>query len=433
MKTYLRHILVLAIGIASTICFMQGGAGAAVTMSPGISVQNTYSDNINLASENERHDFITSLGPSINLGMTGRSTAFNLSYQPVYASYLRFPRYNTMRHRAVMDGSRQISRTTRFEFNDNYQYTEEPLYISEDAPLEVDTDILRGRNPYHMNTSRIGVINQFGPENVIDLQYEYYFLKNENDTIEDREYYQPDVTITFWPSPNRIGTESEISFTRRNFDDSGDYDDVYGRLRLIRRLGPHFDFYAQYTHELTDYVDVGNDYQVASPLLGFIWNEYMNATFEVSFGYFNQEKEKNGDESGPVGTIETRYTFQKGTAVSIAGSTGYDQDTSGAEVLGFNKYYTFIGTLKHPLSRRLISNFTAGYRQSLYTELDPERQDSIWESTAGLTYQPLPWMTLEVKYSFRKVNSDINADDYTENRAAIAVFLNPRKPVMLIR
>lgn len=431
MKHRICHVIKLVIATVLFFCFSSNNATAVVTFDPRISVGNMFTDNIDLTPDDEEHDFITTLSPVINLSMAERFSNLSLFYSPTYASYLRFPENNTLRHNASIDGSRQITRTTRLEFSDSYLYTEDPLDDTGDADYETDTTVRQGRNPYTTNTTSIGVINQFGPEDSIAIEYEYYLLNNDDSKIEDNEQHHPSILMNYWPVPNRYGTESEVSYTKRYFDESEDYNDILGRIRLIRRLSPHFEVYAEYTQELTDYESDGEDFNVYSPLVGFAWDEYVNYSLSASFGYFFRENDHSGSDSGPLGTIDSRYTWEQGTSVSITGIVGYDQASGGAENLGFNPFYDVAGTVAYPLSRHLNSNLFAGYRWNIYTDEDPDRDDTIWRTGAGLTYQALPWMVMELNYMFRKLDSNVDTEDYVENRAEFSVTLFPPQPFIL--
>jgi hypothetical protein len=431
MKYRICHFIKYAIGSAFLVVFLCSSVSGVVTLDPRISVGNMYSDNIDLTPDDEEHDFITALSPSFNLNITDRFNNLSIFYSPTYASYLRFPENNTLRHNASVDGLRQITRATRLEFRDGFLYTEDPIDDTGDSDYETDTTVRQGRNPYTTNTAALGVINQFGPEDSVALEYEYHLLKNDDPTIEDNDYYRPGVTMNYWLVPNRYGTESEISYTKWHFDESEDYNNILGRLRLIRRLNPHFEVYAEYTQELTDYEADGEDYKVYSPLVGFMWDEYINYSLSASFGYFFRKNDHNGSDSGPVGTIESRYTWEQGTSVLISGAAGYDRASGGAEDLGFNPYYEVAATVAYPLSRHLQSNLFAGYRWNIYTDETPDRDDTLWRTGAGLVYQVLPWMIVEMNYMFRKLNSNVDTEDYVENRAEITVTLAPRQPVLL--
>ncbi|MBS3759228.1 MAG: outer membrane beta-barrel protein [Desulfobacterales bacterium] len=422
-----------AILIVVGAIFFYKGAFAAVTFYPRLSVGNTYTDNIDLDPDDEKHDFITNVSPAIGIDMADRLNTLSLSYTPSYACYLRYPENDSWRHDADLSLTRQLTRTTRIEFSDSYMYTEEPLYDTEEPIYEADTTVRQGREPYYTNTASFNAINQFGPEDFIEFGYDYYFLRNRGPTVEDNEHHIPRVTINYWLLPSQIGTESEFSYTKRTYDDSENYNDVHGRIRIIRRFNPHFEIYAEYTHELTNYEAGGEDYQVYTPLVGFMWDEYANSSFSGSLGYFFQEGEESEDESGIVATIETDYTWPADTTVSLAGAAGCDRASSGAENLGFTEFYSMTGALEHPLSRRLNSRIAVDYRRNVYTELAEERTDTIWRVDSGLIYQALPWMNVAAYYVFRKVESDDDENEYVENRAEISITLNPRQPVMLSR
>jgi len=435
MKDLIRRLFNVryAALILFSLIFLNNTAFAAVTFHPGVSAGTTYTDNIDLTPENEEHDFITEVSPVINISMAGRLSSLSLVYAPTYANYLRFPEYNTLRHNADFSTSRQITRTTELEFTNAYLYTEEPFYDTEEPITEVETTVRQGREPYFTNTAVFTAINQFGPEDSIEFGYEYYILKNRGGDIEDRDQHSPSMIFNYWLIPNRLGTESEISYTKRAFDVSEDYNDISARLRFTRRFSPHLDVYAEYTHEFTNYVAEGEDYQVYSPAVGFVWDEYFNSSLSGSFGYFFQDNDFGEDENGAVGTIQTTYAWQRGTNFSVSGSAGYDRAATGAENLGFNTFYGVTSRFTHPVSRRLTTYFTIDYRRNIYMELEPEREDGIVRASANLTYQILSWMFIEANYTFRDLDSDIDENDYTENQAMITVTLTPRQPVMLSR
>lgn len=426
---FINHI----IRIVFLIWILHNSAFAMVTSEPRLSVGSMFTDNIDLTADNEEHDYITSFSPEINLTVEEQLSMMALFYSPTYASYLRFPENNTLRHNAAIDLSKQITRTTRLEFGDTYLYTEDPIYDTIEPFYDIDTTTRQGREPYSINTTSLGLTNQFGPENSVALDYEYYFSNYRDSLTEDRDIHHPALTLNYWMVPGIYGLESEISYIKRNFDDSEDYDDTNGRIRLIRRLTPHFEIYAEYNHELTNYATEGEDYQVYNPLVGFMWDEYSNARFSASFGYFFRDNELSENSSGTVGTIETNFSWVQGTTLSISGAAGYNQASFGAENLEFNKFYTVSGIVEYPISRFLFVNISVDYRQEIYTDVDPQREDSLWRTGAGLAFHALPWMVLNLNYVFQDLDSNININDYTENRAMLTVTLNPRQPLILMR
>lgn len=424
MKVYLCLLVQYIIGILLIIGVLRGSADAAVTFYPHLSIGNMYTDNVDLTADNEEYDFITTLSPGFDLGVTGQFSDLSITYTPTYASYLRFPENNTLRHNAGLSASRQITPATQLEFSNDFLYSEDPI-------SDTDTTVRQGRNPYTANTAAFAMNNQFGPENSISLGYEYYLLNNTDTTLEDNEHYRPSIMMNYWLAPSRYGTESELSYTRENFDDSEDYNETSARFRLIRRLSPHFDVYAEYTHELTNYVAEDDDFQVFSPLAGFIWAEYVNYSLSASFGYFFQKNDHSEDDSGPVGTIESVYTWKPEASLTVSGNVGYDHASGGAENLGFNPFYDVTGIVTYPLTRHLQSNLFGGYRWNIYTDEEPDREDTLWRTGAGLRYQALPWMFVQMNYIFRELDSNFDAEDYVENRAEISVTMTPPQPITL--
>ncbi|MFW5901644.1 MAG: outer membrane beta-barrel protein, partial [Thermodesulfobacteriota bacterium] len=297
-----------ASAILLLIALSCSSAAAAVTFYPRLSVETSYTDNVDLVPDNEEHDFITTISPGFDLGLTGRKHEATLSYTPSWALYSRFSENNEMRHNASLAAMQEITRSTRVELSNDYVYTEDPAYDTGDPLSEVDTTVRRDREPYQSNSTDVSLIHQFGPEDSIELGYRYYFLKNDDPRYEDSDNQEPRLRITYWPVTNRYGIETEVSYTERSFDDSEDYDDTYSRLRLIHRVSRHLDVYLEYAQEWTNYVDDGVDYKVYNPLAGFTWAASANFSLNGSLGYFVQENDNDEDESGLSGSLETVYS-----------------------------------------------------------------------------------------------------------------------------
>ncbi|MCP3868990.1 MAG: outer membrane beta-barrel protein, partial [Gammaproteobacteria bacterium] len=123
------------------------------------------------------------------------------------------------------------------------------------------------------------------------------------------------------------------------------------------------------------------------------------------------------------------YDWTTSSSISFNGSVGYDRSYFGAENLGFNPYYEVEGSITHLLGRRLSGSLVAGYRRNLYIDEDPDREDATWRAGVGLAYQAQPWLRFNLDYLYNEVDSNINTNDYTENRGMITVTLTPRQPV----
>lgn len=443
MKNSVIAISLYATAAALVLALAAGSAAAVVTFHPHLSTETVYTDNVELTPYNEEHDFITTISPGMDLHAQGRISEATLSYSPSYSMYSRFSDNNSMRHDASLDAMREISRNTRIEFSDDYLYTEDPLegplYNLEDPGADVDTTLRREREPYSTNMTEISLVHDFGPEDTLEVGYEYFFEDNDDEAVEDRDYQRPSMILTYWPVHERWGTETELSYTILDFDESADYDDAYARLRLIRRFGPHLDAYIEYSHEVVDYEsdaeagDEDEDYQVYTPAAGFSWDPSPRSHVSASFGYFFQDNDESEDESGPSATVETSYRWSEHQTFSLIGEAGYDQTDDEAENLGFREYYRVRGIMDYQLSRRLIGRLSVGYFNNTYSEAEPEREDEVWSAGAGLACQVFSWMAVELDYAFRDLSSDLELDEYTENRAMIRFIFAPRSPLVLQR
>lgn len=430
----LTGFLVLALLFAPAV-------NASIRFLPYMNVGAEFSDNVELAPADPETNFTTTIGPGFDLVMEGRRSRVSLNYEPTYAAYVQSPEYSTLRHDAALLASVEISNTTRLEFGNSHLYTEDPFSelpgdtvaeLPESTRPTIDTTVRRGREPYATNRADLRLINQFGPDNSIELGCIYYSLDNRDMAVEDNEYYEPGILLRYWILPNRLGTEWEFRYTSRYYDISADSEDALGRVRLTRRFGRHYDLFVEYTHEYTRYLQPGEeDYQVLRPEIGFAWDEQADYSLSLSCGYFHQDNEISEDENGAVASVDAGYQWGVDSAIGFSGEIGYERVVSGAENLGFSTFYAFEITADRRLSRQMTADMLAGFRRSIYSDIEPEREDDLWRVTAGVAYQALPWMAVDLEYAFRKLKSNIELNNYTENRGTISITLRPRRPLLL--
>ena len=397
---------------------------ADVTLLPRITTGVVYDDNFFLDPVDEQYDVAIATNPGFDLKVTGQKAELGIIYNPTYFAYMQFPENDYWSQQGTLTGWAEIARGIRLEFNDALLYTEDPI-------SETDTTVRRGREPYLTNTADIGMVSRFGADSVFELRYEYYVLNNDSPTVEDKSYQNPNALVTYWFSPNRYAVELEGSYTVSDFEVSEDFEELDARGRLIKRFGRHLDAYVEYSYVYYDYLDSGEDYRVYNPLAGFSWQEQENTRLAASFGYFYRDNEISDDDDGIVGSIETVYNWAEGSSIAFNGEAGYDLASFGAQDLGFNPFYSVQGAVTHPFGRRLVGNILAGYRINQYPDETPDRDDTLIRVGCGLAFQALPWMTVRLDYLFQKLNSNINTEDYTDNRGILSVTFAPRQPVKL--
>jgi hypothetical protein len=98
---------------------------------------------------------------------------------------------------------------------------------------------------------------------------------------------------------------------------------------------------------------------------------------------------------------------------------GYTEDYFTSQNLGFNKYHRLTGSITHFLEKRLSIGLLGSIERAEYTQED--RDDWIWGLGGTLSYTPLKWLILALEISHREDNSNIDFNDYTENRGMIRI------------
>jgi uncharacterized protein (PEP-CTERM system associated) len=103
--------------------------------------------------------------------------------------------------------------------------------------------------------------------------------------------------------------------------------------------------------------------------------------------------------------------------VSLQG--GYNEDYFTSENLGLNRYHRLTGSITHSLEKRTSISFAGNIERVDYSSQD--RGDWIWGTVGTLSHTPLKWLTLALELSHRELDSNIDTNDYTENRVMIRI------------
>ena len=181
-----------------------------------MTVSEEYTDNLYLTRDNREEDFITTVRPGFTLSFLGRSSQLALAYDPSYSWYAKNPENDTLRHSARLTSWDDVSRNTRIYLNDTFLYTEEPYQ-------EGDTDGRTGRDPYYTNTASIGLNQQFGRNDSIEIALNHRILRNEDDDYEDSESTNPVLNLEYWFLP-QFGLETACMWVLSSVGLRNDYN-----------------------------------------------------------------------------------------------------------------------------------------------------------------------------------------------------------------
>ncbi|MEJ2102118.1 MAG: outer membrane beta-barrel protein [Desulfobacterales bacterium] len=422
-----------------------------MTFRPRISASIEYTDNVFLTENNKQDDYILSLTPGMTAGLLGGTNSLEVSYDPTYVTYLDNSRSNTWRHSANLLGSAELSANTRFEIQDAFFLTEDPLpnrdVVVSSGPQPVvppNTTVRTGRRKYYSNATKGLLEYNFGAEDYLNLSYTYGVLKNNDDQLyEDSKAHIALASLQYWFDA-RWGMGAEGGYTRGLYEQSddfvgepsNDFSEFYGSLKGIYRLDQNWDAYLQYaqTYRKWDHTSQpnGDDYFIYNPSIGadYLVEERTNLSANVGYFYrdiIEDKGQKNDNDSGPMGFLRLEHNFTETTTLFIFGTAGYGSSDFSSESLGFNKFFETGGSVSYEFNRSITGDVFGSYRWAKYLDTDPHRIDEFVSFGSGLTFNPLSWLAIRLQYSLRDYSSD-ESPGYTENRIFLGVELQPARP-----
>ncbi len=456
MRLCMALCLFMALFIAASI--QESQAGLSYSLQPTFTVSQELTDNLFLTPDSEKTEWITVISPGIEFQAEGPISLTTLSYEPGITIYNTYDEFNGVRHNVSFDYQKEASQNTSISLANDFLLTDEPIdrggnldrYGYEPDSDFVDFTQQRGREDRIVNTAQGRVEHQFGPHNVWYLQHRYRYYEDDNLGAEDGEEHSPETGLTY-----RIAERTDLlmalGYTRTDYsnDDENDFDsesDSFdewdGRMQVSRIMTRFLSVFAGYRHTYVNYDGDEVDYQVYSPSVGAEYRFAEWGTASVGVGYFIQDFEESEDNFTDTDNNEgfvlnseidmhwegRRWTF--GARVT----SGYEQASVGSDSRGLTLFYggNLAGT--YAMTRHLEARASAEYRYYDYqdneavtaSESDFQEWEQLWAVTAGLEYQLMPRLTLDLEGKHEVVTSDIYFDEYTENSAILSITYRPQ-------
>ena len=394
--------------------------GAQITFNPRIAIAEEYTDNIELSDNNREDDYITSISPGVTARITSKKVAVEASYDLSYVKYSRFDTNDTLRHRAGVSAGFDLNSKDKFELTNTFVRTEEPL-------AEEDPTLRRSRRPYFTNAVTTGLVHRFDTTNSAFLRYAYRILENEDAAIEDNQMHNPTLGLTYWFT-RRFGIEGNAAFTRGEFETSDNFDEWFGSIRFITHLNRRLDGFLQYNHTFREHEGNTENYQVYDPSIGINFALSKDHRISLRGGYFFQNRRSSDDEDGFSGSVDLTSRFKRGS-IRLSGTGGFVSTDFGAENLGSTRFYQINANILYQLMRQLSARIYGQYRTAEY--IDQNREDDLITSGFNLSYQPLKWLSLSLDYSYRNFDSNLDTNDYYENRVLLNATITPTTPLRI--
>jgi hypothetical protein len=423
------------------------------TFQPRVSGTQEYTSNVFLSDDNEEDDWITTVSAGFIARAIAKNSELKVSYDPAYSFYQDFDENDGWRHKANLRGFSNLSKRLRFDIRNNFLRTQDPLdyedYLilrDKDVVEEGDPTIRTGRNTFYRNIARSRLTYQFGRDDQVYAGFVWGLLRNNDPQEEDNDSYQPSLGLDYWFGP-KFGIETNAAYTRGEFDQdndfvgdpSDDFKNYAGSARFIYRTKTRFSIFAGHRQAYRDFDnDVGdsNDYMVYAPSAGFTYIVEKGLNVRLGAGYFYQDVDDEEDEQGIFGDsqIDKTWTYRRGF-VNLTGLTGLEQRNFGAQNVGLERYIGARGSAKYDFLRNLSGDISGRYRFSdRVGNADRTGGDDTGKNVhrynvgAGMDWLPYKWMTIRLGYTFRKVISDQDSDEYDEHRGLLRVTLTTDQP-----
>jgi hypothetical protein len=422
-------------------------SGYEATFEPSISVGEEYTDNYFLTENNKKHEYTTILSPAFTATIRAKTSGADISYTPSYAAHDNYDEDDTWRHSAYFKGWVDIAKNTRLDLTDSFLYTEDPTteeeYTAEGEPItKGDTTIRKGRQTYYRNDSRLQFTQKIGTDDFINFGYSHYFLENDDPTYEDSERHNPFVGLTCWFG-RQWGLEIIGDYIKGEFDSSSDaldpsddFDNWRGGAKITHNFTKQFAGYVGFDYTNMDYEEQTDDYQVYAPTIGITYMMDEDTNFSLGVGYFYQSRDEFDNEDGIIlnGDLGKTWRFRR-ASIKLTGSSGYEESYFDAENLGFDVFYQILCRATYDFTRRIKGDILSSYRRDNYVnrDPDPDREDVTTKIGAGLTLELERWISINFRYAYRTVNSDIGSNDYDENSVFCGITLHPSFPFRTLR
>ncbi len=419
-NTVTRRLLVIAIlvlflnvGLARTTL-----AAMRKTLTPRISIEEQYDDNIDLEPEDEDSDWITLVSPGIGLALEGTGTTMNLDYEAGFSFYRDDSSRDSIRHRGQAGWDQDLSQHLRFHLSDTFLRSEDPIVWTEGVIEDIDLE----RRIYYRNTGEASLSYDFGAEDQITAGYRNRYLHDTSVWDQDSVGHEGFLNLDTWFTP-QFGIGMTSRYTRGHFKQWDDFDQ-YGagltvnyRWQRLRRVYARYDF-LYHDFEEPDADDETNDFRVHQGALGVSLALGSNTDLNLEGGHFLQDYLNGNQAEGPIfsGSLSTRM---KRTSLHLEGSAGWNQDYYSSENLGSYEYRQVLGTADYLLTESLRIFGSASYYWEHFLETAYDRTDEVWHAAGGLSFSFWRWLTLALEGSHMQRDSDESTMEFEDNRVML--------------
>jgi hypothetical protein len=389
-------------------------------VTPSLSVNETYDDNIFLTNTNKVSDYITVTTPGIAMSLLREHTNLRLNYTPSFVWYGDRTDLDTIRHSAGLSFGQDLAQRLRFDLTDTYLQSEDPLQDVQDVQ-----GLRRTRNEYWTNSGLASLGYIFGTENKVSVSYGHNYIKNDEVTLDNSEVQNPYANLAYWFDVKN-GVELMYSYTDGHFwrgdnlPASDDYTAHAPGIRYIRRFTPNSKAYVGYNYATYDFAGrLEQDFSVHDGTVGLEHSFSPEYTVAASAGYFITVNEITENKDGLTYAASLTRNFARGS-IKVGGNGGWGyanlQQTVGV-MTGFSQYYGGYVNGAYQVLERVNVYAGASYRYDKYTLYKTD----FFRGNCGLRWGFLRYFYLVLDYAYSQYSEDMGVNQYTDNRVSLTI------------
>jgi hypothetical protein len=443
--------------LTSVLIFIYSSAHSRIVTQiiPTLTITEEYNDNY-FQTESGEEEWVTTYGLGFTMGFLNQTNQIYLSYTPEYRDFKNLDDRDGLDHNANLDATFRPTRHTTIEADlgyDGHDGNQDGESWAHNAGLSMETQLSKSLSfdvshsytkefdqqsrtgtytEHETNLSRLNIRKEFGAMDAFGFGFTHEMDEYKLQNPDENTRYEPTFFFNYWLS--RVDAiETNLAYEKTDFEMASEEDinTWSGNLRYRRRFNRHFDGYINYRHYLSQR-DSG-DHQIFHPSAGIDWEVTQDSGISLGLGVmFHQWDNENDDDAKPFIDFDAYkvFNFSRRGALSITGSSGYEETGDEAESLGFRTYYEVGGQLDYRFTEEFSSNLTASYRIEDFEEDDIDRKDQTTEIGVGLTWIPTRWLQFSLNGSHINFDSDdAQRNDYTENRIFFSITLTPEEPI----
>lgn len=418
---YLTGLVALTLILVLSWC-SSAGADMQTTVTPRLSVEEQYDDNIDLEPDNEISDWITLVSPGFLFELEDRDTVLSLDYEAGFSFYRDETDRNSTRHNAEISLAQELTSHLTLNLSDRFTRSEDPLV--EDAGII--EDIQTRRRVFYRNTGEADLSYAFGAEDLLSIGYRNLYVDDRSDENDDSTSHEGFASLDKWFGP-RFGVGLTPFYRKSDFDQDDDFDQYGGGITLNYRWRPDKRFYARHDYLNHDFDDPAtatarNDYEVHEETLGVDLALGPHTTLLLEGGYYLQDYE-DGDDRDGISYAADIVTSTRRASFSLSGSGGYGEAYYSDEDLGTTEYQQVAASVDYLLQEDIRAFASGSYRwEDFFGNDDVEdRQDDVWRTSLGVSVTAWRWITLSLEGIHTERDSDDPTRDFKDNRALFRI------------